>query len=118
MNELELLARALGFIFVIGLGYTLKVKGIVRREDARIFSSLVMNITLPASLLVASATAQVSIDLYLPFILGILCNLFWIWWDTGKQRSLVNRLPSVLCSYQAIISEPLHSHLCKLFSAI
>ncbi len=55
MNELELLARALGFIFVIGLGYTLKVKGIVRREDARIFSSLVMNVTLPASLLVASS---------------------------------------------------------------
>ncbi|MFM0773508.1 hypothetical protein [Streptococcus suis] len=77
MNELELLARALGFIFVIGLGYTLKVKGIVRREDARIFSSLVMNVTLPASLLVASATAQVSIDLYVPFILGILCNLFF-----------------------------------------
>ncbi|MFX3653754.1 transporter, partial [Streptococcus suis] len=64
MNELELLARALGFIFVIGLGYTLKVKWIVRREDSRIFSSLVMNITLTASLLVASSTAQVSIVLY------------------------------------------------------
>ncbi len=95
MNELELLARALGFIFVIGLGYTLKVKGIVRREDARIFSSLVMNVTLPASLLVASATTQVSIDLYLPFILGILCNLFGYGrilgskevWSTDFRRS-------------------------------
>ncbi len=115
---MTIIARALGFIFVIGLGYTLKAKGIVRREDSTIFSSLVMNITLSASLLVASATAQVSIDLYVPFILGILCNLFWIWWDTGRQRSLVNRLPSVLCSYQAIISAPLHSHLYKLFSAI
>lgn len=91
MNELELLARALGFIFVIGLGYTLKVKGIVRREDARIFSSLVMNITLPASLLVASATAQVSIDLYVPFILGILCNHMVGYWEakkSGQQTSV------------------------------
>lgn len=94
MNELELLARALGFIFVIGLGYTLKVRGIVRREDATIFSSLVMNITLPASLLVASATAQVSIDLYVPFILGILCNLFldmvgyWEAKKSGQQTSV------------------------------
>ncbi|WP_024408774.1 AEC family transporter [Streptococcus suis] len=94
MNELELLARALGFIFVIGLGYTLKAKGIVRREDATIFSSLVMNITLPASLLVASATAQVSIDLYVPFILGILCNLFldmvgyWEAKKSGQQTSV------------------------------
>ncbi len=37
MNELELLARALGFIFVIGLGYTLKVKGIVRRRMRQSF---------------------------------------------------------------------------------
>ncbi|HEM5122064.1 TPA: transporter [Streptococcus suis] len=91
---MTIIARALGFIFVIGLGYTLKVKGIVRREDATIFSSLVMNITLPVSLLVASATAQVSIDLYVTFILGILCNLFldmvgyWEAKKSGQQTSI------------------------------
>lgn len=114
MNELELLARALGFIFVIGLGYTLKVKGIVRREDARIFSSLVMNVTLPASLLVASATAQVSIDLYVPFILGILCNLLDMvgYWEAKKSGQQTSVGLMQLSGYNIGTFTP---HLCKLF---
>ena len=94
MKELELLTRAFSFICVIGLGYILKIQGIVRREDATIFSTLVMNVTLPASLFIASSTAQVSLSLYLPFLLGILCNLllnlvgYWEAKHSGHQASV------------------------------
>ncbi|HEM3624737.1 TPA: transporter [Streptococcus suis] len=94
MKELELLTRAFSFICVIGLGYILKIQGIVRREDATIFSTLVMNVTLPASLFIASSTAQVSFSLYLPFLLGILCNLllnlvgYWEAKHSGHQASV------------------------------
>ncbi|MBY5010020.1 AEC family transporter [Streptococcus suis] len=94
MKELELLTRAFSFICVIGLGYILKIQGIVRREDATIFSTLVMNVTLPASLFIASSTAQVSFSLYLPFLLGIFCNLllnlvgYWEAKHSGHQASV------------------------------
>lgn len=75
MNEMDLLIRALGFILVIALGYCLKRLNIVSRDDASIFSNLVMNVTLPASLLISATNAPISLNLWLPFVLGILCNL-------------------------------------------
>ncbi|WJQ86036.1 transporter [Streptococcus parasuis] len=53
-----------------------------------------MNVTLPASLFIASSTAQVSLSLYLPFLLGILCNLllnlvgYWEAKHSGHQASV------------------------------
>ena len=99
MKELELLTRAFSFICVIGLGYILKIQGIVRREDATIFSTLVMNVTLPASLFIASSTAQVSLSLYLPFLLGILCNLLLNLVDTGRLNTLDIKRQSGSCNY-------------------
>ncbi|HFU4089500.1 TPA: AEC family transporter [Streptococcus suis] len=49
---------------------------------------------MPASLFIASSTAQVSLSLYLPFLLGILCNLllnlvgYWEAKHSGHQASV------------------------------
>ena len=70
-----ILVRALGFIAVIGLGYGLKIAGIVKKDDAGIFSAIVMNVTLPCALLASASSVTFSQELVLPLVFGFAMNL-------------------------------------------
>lgn len=48
---IDILIKAGGFILIIIIGFTLKTKGICRQEHGRFLSTIIMNITLPCSLL-------------------------------------------------------------------
>lgn len=48
---IDILIKAGGFILIIMLGFALKTKGVCTREHGSFLSTIIMNITLPCSLL-------------------------------------------------------------------
>ena len=87
----EILVRALGFISIIALGYFLKVKGIVKREDAKVLSTIVMNVTLPAALLTSASALTLNSGILIPLLLGFVMNLImdWVGYWEARDRDLV-----------------------------
>lgn len=83
-----ILVRAIGFIAVIGLGYSLRNRGIVQREDAKIFSTIVMNVTLPCALLSTASSVTFDSEMLLPLLFGFGMNLLMdgvgYWTAKGK----------------------------------
>lgn len=75
----EILIRALGFISIIALGYFLKLKGVVKREDAKVLSTIVMNVTLPAALLTSASALTLDSGILIPLLLGFVMNLIMDW---------------------------------------
>ncbi|WNY47821.1 transporter [Streptococcus sp. 29896] len=83
--------RALGFVFVMGIGYLLRHRGLVKKEEARIFSTILMNVTLPSALLLSSQSMKVEQIALLPFFLGIVANLCllvagYVVWRKDRQK--------------------------------
>lgn len=70
-----ILIRAVGFLLVIALGYLLKIRKVVGREDAGIFSAIVMNVTLPCTILASASSVQLGGGLLIPLLLGFAMNL-------------------------------------------
>ena len=87
----EILVRALGFISIIALGYFLKVKGVVKREDAEVLSTIVMNVTLPAALLTSASALTLDSGILIPLLLGFVMNLImdWVGYWEARDRDLV-----------------------------
>ena len=48
---IDILIKSGGFILIIMLGFALKTKGVCTREHGSFLSTIIMNITLPCSLL-------------------------------------------------------------------
>lgn len=70
-----ILSRAIGFLLIIYLGYFLKQRKVFKHEDGAKLSTLLMNVTLPCSILASAAPIPFSFDLLLPFLMGIVGNL-------------------------------------------
>lgn len=72
---INVLIKAFGFIFIIILGYVLKRKGFFNAKDYNLISKIVLNITLPASVITSFSTLDKMNSSFL-FItaLGLLCN--------------------------------------------
>lgn len=70
-----ILVRAIGFLMVIALGYVLKLQKIVRREDAGIFSAIVMNVTLPCAILASASSVRLGGGVIISLLLGFVMNL-------------------------------------------
>ena len=83
----EVLIRALGFIFIIALGYFLKIKGVVKREDAKVLSTIVMNITLPSALLTSASAIKLDAGVFIPLLLGFVMNLVMDWVGYWEARN-------------------------------
>ncbi|MGT2811424.1 AEC family transporter [Streptococcus minor] len=83
----EILIRALGFIAIIALGYFLKLKRIVKREDAKVLSAIVMNVTLPAALLTSASEVQLDSGIVIPLVLGFAMNLVMDWVGYWEARN-------------------------------
>lgn len=74
----EILLKALAYVFIIMLGYTLKVKGFFAPGDQRVVSNIVMNITFPAAIITNFASLKLDRSLYSIIVLGVILNLFLI----------------------------------------
>ncbi|WP_155962898.1 AEC family transporter [Streptococcus ruminantium] len=91
----EILIRALGFLLVIALGYMLKLRKVVRREDAGIFSAIVMNVTLPCTILVSASSVQLGEGLLIPLLFGFAMNLVMDGIGYWEARGRGSRIQSI-----------------------
>ncbi len=71
---MSILIRPLSFLFIIFGGYALKRVGLFGKNDYRIITSLVINVTLPAAVVTAFGGAEVSPALLWIVALGFVCS--------------------------------------------
>ncbi|MGT2754887.1 AEC family transporter [Streptococcus ovis] len=98
---IEILARALGFLLVMALGYILKMRKVARREDAGIFSAIVMNVTLPCAILASASSVRLGSGMLAPLLLGFLMNLVMDgvgYWEAYKRGDQAQRIGLVQIS--------------------
>lgn len=96
-----ILVRAIGFLMVIALGYVLKLQKIVRREDAGIFSAIVMNVTLPCAILASASSVRLGGGVIIPLLLGFFMNLVMDgigYWEACGRGSMAQSIGLVQIS--------------------
>ena len=71
----DILIKASGFILIIILGFTLKTKGLCTREHGSFLSTIIMNITLPCSLLSSINNLEITPVLLIALVCGFLGNV-------------------------------------------
>lgn len=96
-----ILVRAIGFLMVIALGYVLKLQKIVRREDAGIFSAIVMNVTLPCAILASASSVRLGGGVIISLLLGFVMNLVMDgigYWEARGRGSMAQSIALVQIS--------------------
>ena len=73
---LDVLLRALFFFGIVALAYALKKAGVLRKEDAESLGRVIMNITLPAAILVSFRTYVFDLSMLLLTAAGLLSTVF------------------------------------------
>lgn len=73
-----ILLKALGFIFIIILGYTLKKLEFFESKDYKLISKIMLNITLPAAVITAFANFEKGNSLVFVALLGLVCNIIML----------------------------------------
>ena len=73
-----ILSKAVAFLLIILLGQGLKRIGLFGPHDYQILSKIVMNLTLPASVITAFAAYQHDASFIAAFGIGLGCNLLLI----------------------------------------
>ncbi len=69
------LLKALSFVLIIVLGYVLKKLVFKKPQDHQIIAFILLNVTLPATVIHAFGTFQRDTSLFLIILLGFLCSL-------------------------------------------
>ena len=73
-----ILLKALTFIVVFALGYALKKKGLFGPKDYNVLKKVMVNVTLPCSVLSAFGGFENNLVLYLVCLLGLGCNIILV----------------------------------------
>ena len=89
---IDILIKAGGFILIIMLGFALKTKGVCTREHGSFLSTIIMNITLPCSLL-----SSINNQYYL-----FICVLYILTTNKQIQKKCTKTICS--CLYYRYIS--------------
>lgn len=74
----EILLQAVGFCFILFLGYFMKRIGLLSKADGGTLSVIIVNITLPATVIVSLASVVVSGTLLFLLVMGIVLNILVI----------------------------------------
>lgn len=75
---LEVLAKAVAFIMIIVMGYTLKKKGFFHADDFYLISKIVIRITLPAAIVSNFSRIVMDHSLLLMVALGLAANIIMV----------------------------------------
>ncbi len=73
---LEVLSKALSFVFIIVLGYVLKKRGMFTANDYLIVSKIILNVTLPCAVISSFAHFKLDTSLLVAVIIGLSLNIF------------------------------------------
>jgi predicted permease len=89
----EILLQAVSFCFVIILGYLMKRIGLLSKADGATLSVIIVNITLPATVIVSLANVVVSSTLFFLLAMGILLNIvvILVGSQVSRKRSILDR---------------------------
>lgn len=100
VNEMiDILIKASGFILIILLGFTLKSKGLCTREHGSFLSTIIMNITLPCSLLSSINNLEITPILLIALACGLIGNVI-----TNVSGYLIQRNESPMTKALSMIN--------------
>lgn len=74
----EILTKAVSFVLIIVLGYVLKNRGYFKKDDYRLITKIVLNVTLPAAIIVNFSSTEVQASMLFIVVLGFAGNLVMI----------------------------------------
>lgn len=77
-NRFDVLIKSFTYILIILIGYTLKKKKVLKKEDANILATIIMNITLPCALLTSANGIEMNLIIIILLSIGILSNVIMI----------------------------------------
>lgn len=72
---LDVITKALSFVLIIIIGYRLKKYGFFAKDDYKLISKIVMNVTLPGAIISSFAHFTMDTSLYTVVAIGLLANL-------------------------------------------
>lgn len=72
---IDVLVKAFSFVLIIIIGYIFRRKGIFGSKDYKIVTRIIMNITLPCSLITGFANFKIDTSMLLIIVLGLLLNI-------------------------------------------
>lgn len=75
---INVIANALSFVLIIFIGYRLKQSGFFAKDDYKLISKIVMNITLPGAIISSFAHFKMDYSLFVLVAIGILSNAFMV----------------------------------------
>lgn len=75
---IDVIAKALSFVLIIFIGYRLKCSGFFAKDDYKLISKIVMNITLPGAIISSFAHFQMDYSLFTLVAIGLLANAFMV----------------------------------------
>ncbi len=74
----EVLVTSLTFVFIIIIAYTLKKIKVLKKSDANILATIIMNVTLPCALITSANGITLDITIFILISVGILSNVAMI----------------------------------------
>ena len=74
----DILVRSAGYVAVMVLGYLLRRGGVLRQEDFRVISTLVIKVTLPAAVIVNFSGKEMDVSQLTMMLLGLLIGCIYM----------------------------------------
>ena len=75
---LDVIITSLTFVLIIVIAYTLKKLKVLKKQDANILATIIMNVTLPCALLTSANGISLDITIIILIMVGILSNMLMI----------------------------------------
>ncbi len=97
----NVLIKSATFILIICIGFALKRVKILKKRDADVLATIIMNVTLPCTLLTSANGISVDMTILILLICGILSNLFMIgvgYFASQKESSIIKGVYMLNCS--------------------
>ena len=94
-----IIIQAVGLFLIIILGYTLKKMGLLKKEDGSRLSIVIVNVTLPAVVIVNLASVAIQTIFLLFILIGFIWSILQIFlaWFTSKKANMTQRQMYMYC---------------------
>lgn len=74
----DVFIKSLTFVLIIVIAYTLKQKKVLKKDDANVLATIIMNITLPCALLTSANGIELDVTIFILILIGIISNVVMI----------------------------------------
>ncbi|MBS5113704.1 MAG: transporter [Coprobacillus cateniformis] len=74
----DVLIKSFTFVLIIMIAYALKKAKVLKKEDANVLATIIMNITLPCALLTSANGIELDMTIFILIAIGILSNIVMI----------------------------------------